>query len=519
MTAGLVGQNQITTFVTPVNGTSPIDANQVRGNDNTIKTTYDLHDSDSTIHFQSSLAAGRPAAGTAGRKWINSDTLRVYYDNGVSWDEIAYLQSGGGTITGALAITSNSAVALAVGRLGATTPAFTVDASTASQVAGLKVTGAGTGGTVTVVATDSGADTSLTINAKGAGTIGIGSVSTGAVTITPNTTIAGTLGITGLVTASANVRISTTTAAQLQFYNSGFGVKVTSGSGLTEILSNGASALSITNSGAASTFVGTATATRVIASTDIGSAVAPGVFGSGTYNSSPDANITAIFGSVTYTTGALSSGTHINHKTQVIQPIATTGAVYGSHNTALATHTSGTVNLLRGLNANVYCAGVGGTTTQATALDVNAIVSASVTATTLRMIYAEAPTISGTVTTAVGLDVGNISGAGTNYAIRTGVGGVLVGDTLQVNGITTLVDNLNVGSPAKFTVTASTGAVVTNGSFQAVGLVQTAASATGSAGLNLPHGAAPSAPVNGDLWTTTAGLFVRINGVTVGPLS
>lgn len=49
--------------------------------------------------------------------------------------------------------------------------------------------------------------------------------------------------------------------------------------------------------------------------------------------------------------------------------------------------------------------------------------------------------------------------------------------------------------------------------------VTTVASASGGAGLNLPHGAAPSAPVNGDVWTTTAGLFVRVNGATVGPLS
>lgn len=33
------------------------------------------------------------------------------------------------------------------------------------------------------------------------------------------------------------------------------------------------------------------------------------------------------------------------------------------------------------------------------------------------------------------------------------------------------------------------------------------------------HGVAPSAPVDGDIWTTTAGLYVRVNGVTVGPLS
>ena len=49
--------------------------------------------------------------------------------------------------------------------------------------------------------------------------------------------------------------------------------------------------------------------------------------------------------------------------------------------------------------------------------------------------------------------------------------------------------------------------------------ISLAASTTGGASLNLPHGVAPTAPVNGDIWTTTAGIYVRINGVTVGPLS
>jgi hypothetical protein len=52
-----------------------------------------------------------------------------------------------------------------------------------------------------------------------------------------------------------------------------------------------------------------------------------------------------------------------------------------------------------------------------------------------------------------------------------------------------------------------------------VGRLVTTASTTLAAGFNIPHGAAPSAPVNGDLWTTTTGLYVQINGVTVGPLS
>ncbi len=49
------------------------------------------------------------------------------------------------------------------------------------------------------------------------------------------------------------------------------------------------------------------------------------------------------------------------------------------------------------------------------------------------------------------------------------------------------------------------------------GLVITVASTTGTAGFRLPHGAAPTSPVNGDIWTTTTGLFARINGSTVGP--
>ncbi len=47
----------------------------------------------------------------------------------------------------------------------------------------------------------------------------------------------------------------------------------------------------------------------------------------------------------------------------------------------------------------------------------------------------------------------------------------------------------------------------------------TPASTTAVSSLRMAHGSAPSSPVNGDMWTTTAGLFVRINGSTVGALS
>ncbi len=49
--------------------------------------------------------------------------------------------------------------------------------------------------------------------------------------------------------------------------------------------------------------------------------------------------------------------------------------------------------------------------------------------------------------------------------------------------------------------------------------IQINASGTGAASINIPHGTAPSSPNNGDCWTTTGGLYCRINGATVGPYS
>lgn len=50
-------------------------------------------------------------------------------------------------------------------------------------------------------------------------------------------------------------------------------------------------------------------------------------------------------------------------------------------------------------------------------------------------------------------------------------------------------------------------------------ILVTPATTTAAASLRAPHGTAPTSPTNGDIWTTTAGIFVRVNGVTVGPLA
>jgi hypothetical protein len=121
------------------------------------------------------------------------------------------------TVKGASSIQSTSALSLAVGANGATTPAFAVDSSTASQVAGLKVTGAATGGTVALVATDSGSNTNLTINAKGSGTLTLGNVSTGGVVLGSDTTITEAKNI--VLGTTTGTKIGTGATQKLGFYN------------------------------------------------------------------------------------------------------------------------------------------------------------------------------------------------------------------------------------------------------------------------------------------------------------
>jgi hypothetical protein len=51
------------------------------------------------------------------------------------------------------------------------------------------------------------------------------------------------------------------------------------------------------------------------------------------------------------------------------------------------------------------------------------------------------------------------------------------------------------------------------------GRLVTAASTSNRAGFGIPLGIAPSSPVDGDMWLTTSGIFVQVNGSTVGPLA
>ena len=112
----------------------------------------------------------------------------------------------------------------------------------------------------------------------------------------------------------------------------------------------------------------------------------------------------------------------------------------------------------------------------------------------------ELKTIASTATTA-GLNVppGTAPTSPANGDIWTTSGGAYV----QINGAT--VGPLGTGG-STFTGGTLTSELITT------------ASTTTNAGLNIPPGTAPTTPSNGDVWTTSSGIYVRINGTTVGPL-
>ncbi len=129
---------------------------------------------------------------------------------------------------------------------------------------------------------------------------------------------------------------------------------------------------------------------------------------------------------------------------------------------------------------------------------------------------------SGNVFLAAGATTGNlyaqVSNTGGNgvFGVESSAGGTLATGSSAyatvISAQTATPLQLASNNVVRLTI-SSTGAATFSGA------VTTPASTTGTAGINLPHGSAPSSPVNGDMWTTTSGLFVRINGVTVGPLS
>jgi len=117
-------------------------------------------------------------------------------------------------------ITDATANALAVGANGSTGPALKIDASTTTPVTGLQVkAGANTGGlALSLISNGASANENLTIDAKGTGTITLGSVSTGNIIHTNNSAFGGYLRV-GSTSAPVNTTAGDITGGRLSIGN------------------------------------------------------------------------------------------------------------------------------------------------------------------------------------------------------------------------------------------------------------------------------------------------------------
>ena len=117
----------------------------------------------------------------------------------------------------------------------------------------------------------------------------------------------------------------------------------------------------------------------------------------------------------------------------------------------------------------------------------------------------------------------SLSISGTEKLGISATGAVTIPGTLGVTGAITgggysggAISGTTGAFSSTLTMTASANIRLDTSPGGAIFLAPSVASAPS---MRMPHGTAPSAPSDGDMWTTTAGLFIRINGSTVGPLS
>jgi hypothetical protein len=196
--AETVGEFPVGAFIDPQNGNAPIDADEVRANDDALRAGFNNHDGAAPIHFQGSLLAARPGAGTAGRKWFASDTKQIFRDNGSTWDEIDYLNlTNGGTVAGATTFGGGLTSTAGARTFGATTFSGTITGTSATlsgsvSAAGATLTGALSGTSATFSGTVGAAGATLT-----GALSGTSATFSSTLNVTGNTVLGGTLALTG----------------------------------------------------------------------------------------------------------------------------------------------------------------------------------------------------------------------------------------------------------------------------------------------------------------------------------
>lgn len=80
-----VGEYSILPFAGPVS--SPVGAETVRGNDETLRAKFVAHQNDAVAHVRAGLVADRPASADEGTVWIGTDggVVTVFVYTGGGW--------------------------------------------------------------------------------------------------------------------------------------------------------------------------------------------------------------------------------------------------------------------------------------------------------------------------------------------------------------------------------------------------------------------------------------------------
>ncbi|MGO9769133.1 MAG: hypothetical protein ACLPSW_06180 [Roseiarcus sp.] len=344
---------------------------------------------------------------------------------------------------------------------------------------------------------------------------GASSIASGAVTITSSSANALAAGLNGSTNPALNVDASTSSSA------TGLNVKsAAAGSGLAvSVISSGSNENLTLNAKGSGTIgfgnVSTGAVTITPALTLSGALTYGGVTLSNAVTGTGEMVLQT---SPSLTTPALGAATGAS--------LALNGATLGSNalaaagTAAISGALTSAAHAIASASANALVAGPNGATNPA--FNVDASTSSAATGLNVKAAAAGSGLAASVSSSGTNESLSiNAKGSGSIALGNVSSGGVTIGagSAITSSGAGGALGAFAFASPASPPAVGGTtpaaGAFTT---LSATGLISAAASTTSGASLNLPQGSAPSAPNNGDLWTTSAGLYARIAGSTVGPL-
>lgn len=400
-----------------------------------------------------SVATGVKITGAAAASGVallvtSSGTNESLTINAKGSGTIGLQTTGTGNVTSAvpIVVTSASANALAVGRQGTTNPGFLIDASTATNVTGLKITPAAVAAGVDLSTISSGTNENLTVNAKGSGTISLNPTGTGNVILGVTTLQFPSAGILADTNGNELVKFAATVASavnELTITNSATGnpLLLAATGGDTNIgvrldaKGSGTVALNTTGTG------NVTSAVPVVVTSASANALAVGRLGSTTPGLVVDASAATSITGVKITTQAAGAGVGLAAVGETNVALSIDSA--GSGTIALQTTGTGNVTstvpiVVTSASANALAVGRLGSTTPA--LLVDASTATSITGFSVKSAAAGAGlalAAIGETNVATTLDA---KGSGTLSLNTVATGNVILGRTLQFPSTGILAD-------------------------------------------------------------------------------